>query len=67
MKVRVLLAFEDLQAEKVRYKGEEFECSVKRYEELIKNPAGVLVEKVADKKAADGKAKRGASTSKAEK
>lgn len=46
MKVVAIRVFKDLQARKMRYRGEEFELSPERFEAINATRHGVLVEEV---------------------
>lgn len=46
MKVRALRTFNDVKGNKIREKGEMFEVTKKRYEEINSTKYGVLVEEV---------------------
>lgn len=46
MKARVLRTFNDVKGKKIRKKGEIFEVTKKRYEEINSTSYGVLIEEI---------------------
>lgn len=50
MKVKILKTFNDLKDKKIRHKGEVFEVTKKRFEEINSTKHGILVEEIKEKK-----------------
>lgn len=50
MKVKALKNFKDLKGKAIRKKGDIFEVTKKRYEEINSTSSGTLVEKIENKK-----------------
>ena len=46
MKVRVLRTFNDVKGNKIRKKGEVFEVTKKRYDEINSTSYGILIEEI---------------------